>query len=164
LQIETEIPLQLGYYNIKNSHWEPLIEPWVFAFKVRNLGTRLLFSRQIYRTGPDRELNFAFTSERKLDLNVTHTLLETVSGISQRWQAQQQRLGTRVVNAPYIIRNETGHPIVIWSEDENTKLQEIPDGGKVSWRFEDWRTMREVFSAYLIFVPNRIIGHETQES
>jgi len=50
---------------------------------------------------------------------------------------------------PYEIRNRTGGPIYVWSTldgstTNNTTQKKIADGGSEPWRFDDWKTMREV--------------------
>lgn len=51
--------------------------------------------------------------------------------------------------APYRIRNRTGSPINIWGDAEGVNIQEvaptrIQNNEIVDWRFDDWKTMREV--------------------
>lgn len=52
--------------------------------------------------------------------------------------------------APYRIRNRTGLPIYVWSDVDGSA--NVTDGDRVQianeksidWRFDDWKTMREV--------------------
>ncbi len=52
--------------------------------------------------------------------------------------------------APYRIWNRTGYPLFIWSDTEGqgnireTNSKQIANGKTIDWRFDDWRTMREV--------------------
>jgi vacuolar protein sorting-associated protein 13A/C len=51
--------------------------------------------------------------------------------------------------APYRIRNHTGSPINVWSDSEGVNIQDvaptrIQNNETVDWRFDDWKTMREV--------------------
>lgn len=51
--------------------------------------------------------------------------------------------------APYRISNRTGSHINIWSDTEGTNVQDvvsmrIQNNEAVDWRFDDWKTMREV--------------------
>jgi vacuolar protein sorting-associated protein 13A/C len=71
-------------------------------------------------------------------------------------------------NAPYRVRNNTGSSIRIWSDtqwnekvnDQNAMLLE--NGKSIDWRFEDWKTMREVcpyLCDTLIFEVPTILQH-----
>jgi vacuolar protein sorting-associated protein 13A/C len=58
--------------------------------------------------------------------------------------------------APYRIQNHTGLPISVWSDVEgsssatNAVVTEIANEQTIDWRFDDWKTMREVsFNKYL---------------
>lgn len=56
----------INYFNIKNSHWEPLIEPWQFDLQV--------FKEMQNGQHP---LNVKIVSTRDLNVNITHTFLES---------------------------------------------------------------------------------------
>jgi len=65
----------------------------------------------------------------------------------------QQKAGTLTLTrggyAPYRIRNRTGSPIYIWGDSEGANVQEvaptmIQNNEVIEWRFDDWKTMREV--------------------
>jgi vacuolar protein sorting-associated protein 13A/C len=51
--------------------------------------------------------------------------------------------------APYQVRNRTGSPIFIWSDVDGSSARDVvgvnisPDQ-TIDWRFDDWKTMREV--------------------
>jgi vacuolar protein sorting-associated protein 13A/C len=56
----------INYFNIKNSHWEPLLEPWNFRLELtRNPSTK------------KDPLTVKLISNSILNLNVTHTFLES---------------------------------------------------------------------------------------
>lgn len=52
--------------------------------------------------------------------------------------------------APYRIRNRTGSPLLVWSSNEahtssnNPNVVKIDHLEIIDWRFDDWKTMREV--------------------
>lgn len=68
------------------------------------------------------------------------------------WNKEGSRLLERARGsyAPYRIRNRTGGTIFIWSDIDGSKgHKEAPSarvlqGQTIDWRFDDWRTMREV--------------------
>jgi hypothetical protein len=55
--------------------------------------------------------------------------------------------------APYRIRNCTGYEVYIWSdvsgssEVDETSVAKLSVGETTEWRFDDWRTAREVSAA-----------------
>ena len=60
--------------------------------------------------------------------------------------------------APYRIRNRTGTPLFIWTDLDHTSTSEgemtkILDNQTVEWRFDDWKTMREVCLCWLHGAP-----------
>lgn len=65
--------------------------------------------------------------------------------------------------APYRIRNRTGSPIFVWSDidgSSNAKdvtAVKIPNDQIVDWRFDDWKTMREV--THMLFELRRRSRH-----
>lgn len=52
--------------------------------------------------------------------------------------------------APYRIRNHTGSEIHVWADSDGSNetgdmaTTKISNGESVDWRFDDWKTMREV--------------------
>jgi len=55
----------------------------------------------------------------------------------------------RGIYAPYRIRNRTGYPILVWPDDESGNSRDlaavrVSNDQIVDWRFDDWRTTREV--------------------
>ncbi|KAI9097290.1 hypothetical protein DFS34DRAFT_116945 [Phlyctochytrium arcticum] len=128
--------ISCNFFNVKNSHWEPFIEPWQFAVH---------FGRQS-STGA---LSLDFAARKRLEINVTHTLVETVLGTQHQWSKQEQRhlISRRGAHSPYVIRNQTGYDMYVWADTtENaldTELQQLPNGEEMPWRFENWRMMRE---------------------
>ncbi len=67
--------------------------------------------------------------------------------------------------APYRIRNETGSSILVWSETDGTANSRDIDSTKIvneqviDWRFDDWKTMREVcFSSFIPMNTSKVNG------
>lgn len=65
-------------------------------------------------------------------------------------EGEQVLLKARGTYAPYRIRNRTGAPIFIWSDldgslnTSDVSAVKITNDETVDWRFDDWKTMREV--------------------
>ncbi|GAA5952650.1 hypothetical protein JCM21900_006060 [Sporobolomyces salmonicolor] len=124
----------VNYFNLKVSHWEPLLDPWEFGVNVsRSVATGLL--------------GVNISSKKRLELNVTSSFIElalTTSTLLGR-EGDQMFKKARGSNAPFLIKNRTGYPLSLWSEgqDASNQPERLGDGQDVPWRFDDWRTMRE---------------------
>ncbi|KAJ3052099.1 hypothetical protein HK097_006900 [Rhizophlyctis rosea] len=136
LRVESSPSIYINYFNVRNSHWEPFIEPWQFFITA---------SRQ----SDSGTTSVDFYSRRKLEVTLSHVFIETMLRTQDMWTKQPQRSlrARRGVHAPYLIRNWTGYPIHIWADAPgdglNTELKELKTDEEMPWRFDDWRTMRE---------------------
>ncbi|KAJ7492621.1 vacuolar protein sorting-associated protein 13 [Mycena latifolia] len=139
LQATTTMATQISYWNLANSHWEPLIDPWTFTTSVQAI---LLFINKV--TSP-------LSSRERLDLNLTTTFAELATTTLNMWAKQGEYVlqKARGSYAPYRISNRTGSPIFIWpdvdgsSSAKDVAAVKIPNDETVDWRFDDWKTMRE---------------------
>lgn len=95
------------------------------------------------------------TAKERLDVNVTTTFVElalaTVKMIGQEGETVLR--SARGSYAPYRIQNRTGCSIFVWSDlDGSDQLRDntgrqVASGKTIDWRFDDWKTMREVSKA-----------------
>lgn len=137
LSATVEFSTFINYFNIKNSHWEPLLEPWSFRLELdRNPSTK------------SDPLNVKLISNEILNFNVTHTFLESAMSTIQLLDKKKKNLfsGERGTVAPYELRNRTGYNIMVWNTTdakEGPTIKEIQNGGNLPWWFEDWRKRRE---------------------
>jgi vacuolar protein sorting-associated protein 13A/C len=75
-------------------------------------------------------------------------ILETLNSLSRESEHVLQK--ARGIRAPYRIRNLTGITLRLWpdvgraSRETKANATLINDGETIDWRFDDWRTMREV--------------------
>lgn len=92
------------------------------------------------------------SSRDRLDVNITTTFVELVLTTLDMWARDGTKLlqTARGTFAPYRIRNRTGGTILIWpdidgkaSSSEQTGTQ-LANEETVDWRFDDWKTTREV--------------------
>lgn len=133
----------LNYYNLTNSRWEALIDPWEFSV-------------QASRNAATQALSLTVSSKKRLEVNVTHTFIELAMNTATLWSQKGEEVlkTSRGSNAPFLMCNRTGHPIVIWAEsdDRNSKPEpsRIADGEDLPWRMDDWRAMRESTTSNLI--------------
>ncbi|KAJ7169902.1 vacuolar protein sorting-associated protein 13 [Mycena filopes] len=137
LQATTTMATQISYWNLANSHWEPLIDPWTFTTSVS-------------RT-PSGGTSLTLSSRERLDLNLTTTFAELATNTLNMWAKQGEYVlqKARGSYAPYRINNRTGSSIFVWPDiDGSTSAKDvaavkIPNDETVDWRFDDWKTMRE---------------------
>ncbi|GAB1518861.1 Vacuolar protein sorting-associated protein 13 [Rhizoctonia solani] len=139
LKATTTFGTSINYWNLVNSHWEPLIDPWTFsisAVKEETEGT----------------LTVTLGSKERLDLNMTSAFVELAINTAMVWQQKGDQVLQRARggDAPYRIHNRTGDVIHVWSDqDPSAKHEKTPqsvkinDGEIVDWRFDDWKAMRE---------------------
>lgn len=89
----------------------------------------------------------SFSSEERLELNVTSTFIELAITSYTQWTKESDRIlnSARGGDAPYLIKNRTGYPIDIWADrrDGRGKRIAISNGEDTPWRFEDYKTIRE---------------------
>jgi vacuolar protein sorting-associated protein 13A/C len=152
IQVDLNVSLNVNFFNIKNSHWEPIVEPWKFSFNV---------TRTVEGT-----MAISFSSKAKLEFNVSQACIQVLVKTMNRWKKKQQELlnepnqrlaSHRGVHSPYIIVNRTGYDLQIWGETSDgsgkgAELKQLHDGQEIPWRFGDWRVQRESTSAS----PNKI--------
>ncbi|KAG6911962.1 hypothetical protein DXG01_000210 [Tephrocybe rancida] len=142
LQATTTMAIHITYWNLTNSHWEPLFDPWAFTIGVTKdsvtAGTAIVLS-----------------ARERLDINLSTTFAQLVIASVKLWgkegeHALQKPRGTY---APYRIRNRTGSVILVWSDMDNSSgtndlgALKVLNDQDVEWRFDDWKTMREHVSS-----------------
>lgn len=94
-------------------------------------------------------ISISLQSGKRLEINLTHTFIELALTSARLWSQQGDEMlrTSRGTNAPFLIRNRTGHDIRIWPEADNAKSAangtQLADGKDIPWRLDDWRTMRE---------------------
>lgn len=100
------------------------------------------------------------SARERLDLNISTTFAEVALNTLDTWRKEGAHVlqTSRGIYAPYRIQNRTGTPIFIWSDADSAISTKDVDAIKINndeivdWRFDDWKTMREVTT---IIVQNR---------
>ena len=96
------------YFNHRLGVWEPLMEPWDSIFQGN------------VSTGDDGLCAIKISSNKTLNLNLTESFVETISGAAELWnpefkqQTPRKRFSSSPVASFYRVRNETGLPIAVW--------------------------------------------------
>ncbi|KAJ3515399.1 hypothetical protein NLJ89_g1777 [Agrocybe chaxingu] len=142
LHATTTMTTAITYFNLTNSHWEPLIDPWTLTIAVT-------------REGPTGGLDLTLSARERLDLNISTTFVEVALTTLNTWSQEAELVlqKARGAYAPYRIKNQTGSPIFIWSDVDSAASTKDVDAVKVlhdqaiEWRFDDWKTMREHVSS-----------------
>jgi vacuolar protein sorting-associated protein 13A/C len=107
---------------------------------------------QIARVSLTGGINATLSSQERLDLNISTTFAELVITTVNMWGREGERVlqKARGTYAPYQIRNRTGSPIFVWSDLDGSNSArdgaavKIANNQTIDWRFDDWKTMREV--------------------
>ncbi|KAI6162193.1 vacuolar protein sorting-associated protein 13 [Pisolithus thermaeus] len=138
LNAATVVSTHINFWNLTNSHWEPLIDPWKFT---------LSLVKEHLSDG----FKVSLTARDRLDLNISTAFVElalaSMKMLGNEGEGVLQR--ARGSYAPYRIRNRTGFPLFVWpDEGASASLTEasavkVSHNQSVDWRFDDWRTMRE---------------------
>ncbi|KAI0756975.1 vacuolar protein sorting-associated protein 13 [Daedaleopsis nitida] len=142
LQATSTLSVHISYWNLSNSHWEPLIDPWTFT-------------ASLAKEDPAGGMKMSINSNQRLDVNITMTFVElalaTMSILGTEGERMLQK--ARGSYAPYRIWNRTGYPLFVWSDTEGsgntreTNAKQVASGKTIDWRFDDWKTMREHVSS-----------------
>lgn len=136
MKVDTSLRPSINYFNVRNSHWEPLLEPWQLVIHVAKV------------VQPANMLIDVF-SKQDLNINISHTFIETALQIMTTIQKEPEHAASinRETLVPYVLKNKTGYPLHVWAESENNidiVVHKMKDGANLPWRFDDWRKMREV--------------------
>ncbi|KAF9459895.1 vacuolar protein sorting-associated protein 13 [Collybia nuda] len=152
VQATTTLAAHISYFNLTNSHWEPLIDPWSFTITVAKENAS--------------GTTFTLSARERLDLNISTTFAELAVTTFKMWgkEGEQVLLKARGTYAPYRIRNRTGASILVWSDlDGSMNASDIPaleitNDETIDWRFDDWKTMREHVSSGQHSIGIQVIG------
>ncbi|ORX43331.1 DUF1162-domain-containing protein [Hesseltinella vesiculosa] len=125
----------VNYFNVKNSHWEPLIEPWQFTLYVS-------------KDCDQSPLNTKILSNLALNMNITHAFLENSMALVSAFDKQKNLIyaGERGHDSSYRVCNRTGYDIHVWnsSPEGDVSVKKIENGKEIPWSFDDWRKRREM--------------------
>jgi vacuolar protein sorting-associated protein 13A/C len=153
--------LSSTYFNLTNSHWEPLVEPVPLALDLvqdppqegAGRGPAVLGSSLLVSSGEG------------LEVVVSHAFAELLLRLSASLAASGGELALsalRESSQAYLVVNETGSPMTIWASRSRRRRQSsaaaaaageagdaeelgrttVAPGGAVPWGYEDWRSLR----------------------
>lgn len=136
LRVHSTWNLWLNNFNLSSSYWEPLLEPWVLDIRYEK------------HTAPPSS-TFTLSSERRLEVNVAATMVETTNNMLQLLDKDNNLREDVRHMAPFRIRNRTGYKLSVWSEQDASApatragAHRIDDGREIPWVFGDWKSLRE---------------------
>ncbi|GES89872.1 vacuolar protein sorting-associated protein vps13 [Rhizophagus clarus] len=139
MSVDATVSTYINYFNLTNSHWEPLVEPWQYSLHAsKNLNPESMV--------------IDISSQRRLEINISHIFLETIfTTLSIVNHESEHVLSTsRGSRTPYKLRNRTGYNMHVWSISSDdaidTEIKKMDDEQDLNWRFDDWRKTRETIS------------------
>ncbi|KAA1471483.1 DUF1162-domain-containing protein [Dentipellis sp. KUC8613] len=138
LQASATFATSINYWNLTNSHWEPLTDPWSLTASVS-------------RDNPTSALSLVLSSRDRLNLNISTTFVELAMATLNTWRKEGERVlqKERGSYAPYRVQNLTGTALYVWSdpdgnaEKKHSNAVKLDNGKTIDWRFDDWKTLRE---------------------
>ncbi|KAJ2823705.1 Vacuolar protein sorting-associated protein 13, partial [Coemansia sp. 'formosensis'] len=138
LRVQSSIQLQASYFNRRNSHWEPFVEPWRCSINMSQQGG----VQKVDVSATDRLL-----------INASHALIEESLGLARQWRDDDVQVRGEE-RMPYVLVNRTGIDCHVWvdvAEGSGERIDTAPvllrDGASLPWRFEDWRRRRAQLEA-----------------
>jgi vacuolar protein sorting-associated protein 13A/C len=149
LHAKTAMSTTINYYNLMNSHWEPLMDPWEFALTVA----------KTTGTGDNGTMAVKFTSRQRLEMNMTAAFIELAITSATVWSQQHERVQHegRGVDAPFVVRNRTGYTLLVWADSDKSlrssgqgksvQVRRLADNEAIPWRFQDHKRQRENLSS-----------------
>ncbi|KAI9302632.1 hypothetical protein BJ944DRAFT_290009 [Cunninghamella echinulata] len=120
--------IYFNYFNFKNSHWEPLIEPYNFGIQVK-------------QDTNTKSLNINLESATTLNFNLTHTFIETAISLSSTLsEIQPLPENAQKQVSPFLIQNRTGYDLNFWNMSEDalpgdTNIYLLKNGDDQGWTF-----------------------------
>nr|CAG8504476.1 8535_t:CDS:10 [Entrophospora candida]CAG8514013.1 6898_t:CDS:10 [Entrophospora candida] len=107
MSVDATISTYMNYFNLTNSHWEPLVEPWMYSLHAsKNLNPESMI--------------IDISSQKRLEINITHIFLETM--LTTLSIINNEKEAARGAKTPYKLRNRTGYNMHVWaiSSDDAT--------------------------------------------
>lgn len=144
LKMATSLTTSMRYFNLSNSYFEPLLDPWKFDVEVARTPTM---------TGAS-PLNVKVSADQRMELSITSAFIELGITSMTVYSKQQEKQKDRGPVAPFRVRNRTGMPITIWPESDDLasipwhKRKTIEDGADMPWFFQDRQALRDNVSAF----------------
>ncbi|EIW72804.1 hypothetical protein TREMEDRAFT_25659 [Tremella mesenterica DSM 1558] len=159
MKMATSLTTSIRYFNLANSYFEPLMDPWNFDVRVTRSSA-----------GPTSSpLSVRVSAAQRLELNLSSAFIELAITSMTVWSREAQKpRENRGQDAPFRIRNRTGLALLLWPEANDLNkpisgVKRLDDGADVPWRFEDRRHTREASHNVSAFRHNAL-GIQLQDT
>ncbi|CAN6662886.1 intermembrane lipid transfer protein Vps13p [Trichomonascus vanleenenianus] len=153
LKLDMSAETFTNVYNVEKSVWEPLIETWDIGLHVS-------------KTPPSKALFVSLISRKLMDITLTSQTIsllnKSLEYVNENKDNKDLLTRPRDSGAPYRVRNETGFPIEVSADTDDSKSQlsqdcaRVEDGEEIPWRFFDWAIVRENLSSDMQNVHLRV--------
>ena len=123
-------------------------------------------SFQVARESESSATSVTLHSNELLDMNVSSSFVELAIATAKVWSTEGDNVLQRARGSypPYRISNRTGGALFIWSDIDGSRsasdypAAKISSGETVDWRFDDWKSAREVSYQFQVFhAPERLL-------
>jgi len=138
--LNCQTTLDCSFYNVMNTCFEPLVEPWTVKLEALETPGRATAS-------------IAFSADSKLEVNISEmhmrSLVQTVEGWlqdSKTWG--KDRDVTQEKFSPYRLRNESGVPLTFWlgssfePPEDQSMTKDLASGGEEPFEFSQKRALQ----------------------
>jgi len=95
-------------------------------------------------------MDVSLLSKKRLEVNLTAAFIKLLLTSQSIWSQEGEALlrKSRGHSTPFMIRNRTGYSVLLWPEANDPQAQKDPtkldNMADIPWRFDDWKTVREV--------------------
>ena len=125
-----------NFFNLENSHWEPLLEAAEMEIVVR----------------PGDNTNNCDTFyefKSPVNFNLSSTFISAFYDLMNRTTADGEKTNLsaiREVSKPYLITNQTGYALNVWCDSrdtDNDRIATVKSGESLPWSFKNWKDSRK---------------------
>ncbi|RKP26494.1 hypothetical protein SYNPS1DRAFT_27818 [Syncephalis pseudoplumigaleata] len=149
MKMAVALPFHANFFNLKNSHWEPVIEPWQLQMNMT-------------RPAGSGAMTVNLSASDRLEFNASQELIRTMLRMAEDWQSTDTPITSREEYVPYLIRNHTGYNMHVWTElyerNDETVIKQLANDEEIPWNFDDWRTRREHMKVTSSFLGIQLEG------
>ena len=138
--LKTATTLDVSFYNVMNTCFEPLVEPWTVRLEARETPGRASAAITV-------------SADSRLELNVSEMHMRSVVQTVEGWLQDSKTWGkdrdiTQDKFSPYRLRNESGVPLRFWLGSsfeppvDSGEVKELASGGEEPFEFSQKRALQ----------------------
>ena len=129
--------LQANFFNLENSHWEPLIEP---------AELEIITKPGEISTTTDSQINFTSGLNFNIATKFISAVYELATRITSSPSKEKHLTALRETSMPYLITNQIGYKLNVWNDNaeiNDVKIVTIENGMSLPWTFKNWKDSRK---------------------